>query len=105
MTRVLGDAGSRKRRTRIAIGIAGVAVLAVVLSVGLATATAGKSSFKAKHAPPYTFVVSNNFLGNDWRPQVEKLATLTSKLAPFKGKVNVKIVNSQTTNQAQIADL
>jgi ribose transport system substrate-binding protein len=73
--------------------------------VGLATATAGKSSFKAKHSPPYTFVVSNNFLGNDWRPQVEKLATLTSKLAPFKGKVSVKIVNSQSTNQAQIADL
>jgi ribose transport system substrate-binding protein len=106
MSRGLGETVSRKRRTRIAIGIAGVLVLAAALSVSLvATASAGKSSFKAKHAPPYTFVVSNNFLGNDWRPQVEKLAVLTSKLAPFKGKVNVKIVNSQSTNQAQIADL
>ena len=42
----------------------------------------------------------------------ERLATtgaeagrLTAKLAPFKGKVNVKIVNSQSTKQAQIADL
>ena len=71
----------------------------------IGSASAGTSSTKAKHGPPYTFVVSNNFLGNDWRPQVEKLAQLTAKLPPFTGKVNVKIVNSQCTNQAQIADL
>ncbi len=101
----LHQAGLRKR-SRLVIGLAVVGALAAALAVGLTTgASAGKSSFKATHAPPYTFVVSNNFLGNDWRPQVEKLATLTSKLAPFKGKVNVKIVNSQSTNQAQIADL
>jgi ribose transport system substrate-binding protein len=99
------QAGLRKH-TRLLIGLVVVGALAAALAVGLATsASAGKSSFKAKHGPPYTFVVSNNFLGNDWRPQVEKLATLTSKLPPFKGKVNVKIVNSQSTNQAQIADL
>jgi len=94
------------KHTRLVIGLAVAGALAAALAVGLTTAaSAGKSSFKAKHGPPYTFVVSNNFLGNDWRPQVEKLATLTSKLAPFKGKVSVKIVNSQSTNQAQIADL
>jgi len=101
----LHQAGMRKH-TRLVIGLAVVGALAAALAVSLTTAaSAGKSSFKATHGPPYTFVVSNNFLGNDWRPQVEKLATLTSKLPPFKGKVNVKIVNSQTTNQAQIADL
>jgi len=101
----LHQAGMRKH-TRLVIGLAVVGALAAALAVSLTTAaSAGKSAFKATHGPPYTFVVSNNFLGNDWRPQVEKLATLTSKLAPFKGKVNVKIVNSQTTNQAQIADL
>jgi len=50
-------------------------------------------------------VLSNNFLGNDWRPQVERLATLTANIAPFKGKVSMKIVNSADTNQAQISDL
>jgi ribose transport system substrate-binding protein len=49
--------------------------------------------------------VSNNFLGNDWRVQVEKLAELTAALEPFKGRVNVKIVNSQNTVQAQVSDL
>jgi len=53
----------------------------------------------------YNFVVSNNFLGNDWRVQVEKLAQLTADLPPFKGRVNVKIVNSQNTVQAQLSDL
>jgi ribose transport system substrate-binding protein len=99
------QAGPRKHR-RLVIGLAVAGALATALAVSLTTvASAGKSGFKAKHGPPYTFVVSNNFLGNDWRPQVEKLATLTSKLPPFAGKVNVKIVNSGATNQAQIADL
>jgi ribose transport system substrate-binding protein len=106
MRRVPGSASSGKSRTRIVVAGAGVMAVAVALCVSfIGSAAAGTSSTKAKHAPPYTFVVSNNFLGNDWRPQVEKLATLTSKLPPFAGKVNVKIVNSGATNQAQIADL
>ena len=88
------------------VASAGVMAVAVAVCVSfIGSAAAGTSSMKAKHGPPYTFVVSNNFLGNDWRPQVEKLAQLTAKLPPFKGKVNVKIVNSGATNQAQIADL
>jgi len=53
----------------------------------------------------YTFVVSNNFLGNDYRPQLLKLAQLTANQPPFKGKVTVKIVESQPTTAAQLADL
>jgi len=90
-------------------GVAGIGItlaLATVLTAALTTgASAGKSSKVAAHAEPYTFVLSNNFLGNDWRPQVEKLAQLTANIAPFKGKVSMKIVNSQNTNQAQISDL
>ena len=96
MSGVPVNASSRKRRTRIAVASVGAAAVAVALCVSfIGSASAGTSSTKAKKEPPYTFVVSNNFLGNDWRPQVEKLATLTSKLPPFKGKVNVKIVNSR----------
>ncbi len=106
MSSVPGNASSGKRRTRIVVASAGVMAVAAALCVSfIGSAAAGTSSTKAKHGPPYTFVVSNNFLGNDWRPQVEKLAQLTAKLPPFAGKVNVKIVNSGSTNQAQIADL
>ena len=83
------------------------AALVLALAVGItlvATATAGPAK-RAAGGGPYTFVLSNNFLGNDWRPQVERLAQLTANLPPFKGNVKLKIVNSQSTNQAQIADL
>src|SRR4051794_34035292 len=50
------------------------------------------SSGSGKH---YTFVVSNNFLGNDYRPELLKEASLTANDPPFAGKVTVKIVESQ----------
>lgn len=106
MTEGVRRASSRKRGIRRLFGVVAVLGGVAVLGIGLASsASGGKNSYRASHAPPYTFVVSNNFLGNDWRPQVEKLAQLTAELPPFAGKVNVKIVNSQSTNQAQIADL
>jgi ribose transport system substrate-binding protein len=86
-------------------GRAAVGMLIAVVGVLVATSASAAKSYRATHAPPYTFVLSNNFLGNDWRPQVEKLAQLTVKLPPFAGKVNLKIVNSSNTNQAQIGDL
>jgi ribose transport system substrate-binding protein len=96
--------GWRNRKVAgLGISLALAAILTAALTGG---ASASKSAKTAAHAgPPYTFVLSNNFLGNDWRPQVEKLAQLTADVAPFKGQVNMKIVNSQDTNQAQISDL
>jgi len=94
----------RKRRHMV-VGVPVVVAIAIAMSVAFTGGASAGKSLRAAHNPPYTFVVSNNFLGNDWRPQVEKLAQLTAKLAPFAGKVNMKIVNSQSTNQAQIADL
>ncbi len=105
MTAVLRRAGPRRNRARTLIGLALAMTLGGVLTAALSSAASAGKSYAAAHKPPYTFVVSNNFLGNDWRPQVEKLAQLTAKLPPFAGKVNMKIVNSQSTNQAQIADL
>jgi len=84
-----------------------LAVLAgLVLAINsLASTNATKSSGYAKAKSHYTFVVSNNFLGNDYRPQLLRLAKLTANLAPFKGKVTVKVVESQPTTAAQLADL
>jgi ribose transport system substrate-binding protein len=93
-------------RTRRAAGLGVALALGVVMTAVL---TGGASATKASRATartgPYTFVLSNNFLGNDWRPQVERLAQLTANIAPFKGNVSMKIVNSADTNQAQISDL
>jgi len=72
-----------------------VSLLAIGLVLGLAISASGKPAVQARGTAQagqetYDFVVSNNFVGNDWRPQVQRLAVLTSKLAPFKGKVNIR---------------
>jgi ribose transport system substrate-binding protein len=99
------------RRTRLTRGKLGL-LLAVAALVGLALAAvalAGSGSSEgssyASQKSHYTFVVSNNFLGNDYRPQLLRLATLTASQPYFKGKVTVKIVESQPTTAAQLADL
>jgi len=85
------------------VGLAGVAAAAAAAVVGVSsTASASRAAAKS---PPYTIVLSNNFLGNDWRPQVERLATLTANTPAYKNLVKLKVVNSQNTNQAQLADL
>ena len=93
-------------RTRRVVSLGVTLALGALLTAALTSgASASKSAKTAARSGPYTFVVSNNFLGNDWRPQVERLAQLTANIPPFKGKVNVKIVNSADTNEAQISDL
>jgi ribose transport system substrate-binding protein len=53
----------------------------------------------------YKVVLSNNFLGNDFRPQMIRLAELTAKQPPFAGKIELEVVNSEPTTQAQVASL
>ncbi|MDW5596937.1 substrate-binding domain-containing protein [Conexibacter stalactiti] len=50
-------------------------------------------------------VISNNFLGNDFRPQMLKLAELTARLPPFADTVELEVVNAENTTQAQVASL
>lgn len=80
------------------------AIKIAACGLGLYAAMAG-ASLAQDAGKTYNFVVSNNFLGNDWRQQVTRLAELTAQQPPFKGRVNVKVVNSQNTVQAQVSDL
>jgi ribose transport system substrate-binding protein len=96
---------SRWRNRRVlGLGVA-LVLTAVLTSVLVSGASASKASKATARSGTFTFVLSNNFLGNDWRPQVERLAQLTANIPPFKGKVTMKIVNSADTNEAQISDL
>lgn len=96
--------GSCMKRTRRTAGVMAVMATIAAITAGCGS-TQGSSAQSSPHKSSYTVVLSNNFLGNDWRPQVERLAQLTAKTAPFGGVVHLKIVNSQSTDQAQIADL
>ena len=54
---------------------------------------------------PYTMYLSNNYVGNDWRIQMQKEAEVAQNLAPFKGKVKVTVTDAPNTVPGQISSL
>lgn len=80
-----------------------LAALAIASAAVLGTAIAADPSVTAK--PPYKIYLSNNYIDNDWRVQMVRTAEVAAGLPPLQGKVELKVVNSQSTVQAQINDL
>ena len=74
---------------------AGVATL-LLGSMGHSAIAAGKT---------YTIYLSNNFVGNDWRQQMERVAKVSVEKGPLVGRVDLKIENVDNTVQAQITSL
>ena len=56
-------------------------------------------------AQPYVIYLSNNFVGNDWRQQMERVAKVAADKDPLKGKVELHIENAEGTVEAQINSL
>jgi ribose transport system substrate-binding protein len=82
-----------------------ITLIAVAVSVAGYSSTSSASSASSASSKVYKVVLSNNFLGNDFRPEMERVARLTAALAPFKAHMTLQIVNSQSTAQAQVASL
>ncbi len=78
-----------------------LALAAMVASVS-ATSFASQASAEDK---TYKIYLSNNFVGNDWRQQMERVADVSVKKGPLKGRVDLKIENAEGTVQAQINSL
>ena len=74
------------------------ALAAVIASMGAGPAI-------AQDKKPYVIYLSNNFVGNDWRQQMERVATVAAGKAPLAGRVDLKIENAEGTVQAQISSL
>jgi ribose transport system substrate-binding protein len=89
----------------VALGVLAMVAAGCGDSGGGAKGGAEAGASAATKKDHYTFVVSNNFLGNDYRPELLRVAELTAKLPPFKDRVTLKIVQSQPTAAAQLADL
>jgi ribose transport system substrate-binding protein len=79
---------------------------ALALTAAAALRTSGSAAKpQAKAATKYTIYLSNNFLGNDWRQQMERVAKVSVSKGPLAGRVDLKIENVETTVQAQINSL
>jgi ribose transport system substrate-binding protein len=83
------------------------ALLAGALLAGTVALVANaRSTASSEHAAKkYTIYLSNNFLGNDWRQQMERVATVSAEKGPLAGRVDLKIENVENTVQAQINSL
>jgi len=91
---------------RIFAGAIPVAVAATAMVATLVGGTIGAASGASNsNSKPYTIYLSNNYLGNTWRIQMEKSAEEAAKIAPLKGKVTLDVVNAAGTVPAQIASL
>jgi ribose transport system substrate-binding protein len=84
---------------RLVGALATAALLAGVFALAASAAHTGA------HAKKYTIYLSNNFLGNDWRQQMERVAKVSVSKGPLTGRVDLKIENVENTVQAQINSL
>jgi ribose transport system substrate-binding protein len=102
-----GVAQERRRMNRLFLGgktkmkrmNACIALAAMTLS----TAALAPPAFA--EGKTYKIFLSNNFVGNDWRQQMLRIADAAVAKPPLKGRVDLKVENVETTTQAQINSL
>ena len=77
------------------------------LTVGLAAAIQGATPAPAaaQDKQPYVIYLSNNFVGNDWRQQMQRVAEVSVNKGPLEGRVDLRIEVAEGTVQAQINSL
>jgi ribose transport system substrate-binding protein len=76
------------------------AVLALAVTASPAAITVSQAADQ-----PYVIYLSNNFVGNDWRQQMERVAQVAAGKEPLKGRVELHIENAEGTVQGQINSL
>src|SRR5436190_1538681 len=70
-----------------------------------ASLVAGTGDRSAAADKKYTIYLSNNFVGNDWRQQMERVAEVSVNKGPLAGRVDLKIENVENKVEAQINSL
>jgi ribose transport system substrate-binding protein len=91
-----GDAMARPNRLTISI-IAGVGILVILAIVLIAVLVArpGTSSTQGTdHQPPYTIALSNSYIGNTWRVEMENEFKAACAMEPYKTLVRCSIYNA-----------
>lgn len=72
----------------------------------LTAATTSVVMAKARHSSPkWKIALSNSFMGNDWRQEMQNVALVVSKEPPFNKLVSFKIFDTENTVQAQSASI
>lgn len=85
------------------LGKKGTSVLVAALAATSIAAAVAPAQAEAKKS--YVIYLSNNFVGNDWRQQMERVATVSVSKGPLKDRVDLHVENVENTVQAQINSL
>lgn len=95
-----------RRVTRaVAVVVALSAALALAATAAFGRQEGNAAPQRTAQGKQYTIYLSNNFLGNDWRQQMERVAKVAVTKKPLAGRVDLHIENVETTVQAQINSL
>ena len=82
-----------------------VAVTALAIAACGSSDDGGGSSTTAGDGERWKLVLSNNYMGNEWRPQMVNIAEFVADSPRYKDKVDLEIQLSDTTPTAQISSL
>jgi ribose transport system substrate-binding protein len=63
--------------------------------------TTKETAAETEMKEPYKIALSNSFMGNDWRQEMQWVTELVAQKSPFKEKVTLRIVNVENTPEAQ----
>jgi ribose transport system substrate-binding protein len=97
------------RRPHAALAAAALAALALSAcgssSSSDSSTSGGGSASAGGGKDAYDVYLSNSFLGNDWRQQMEHTAEAAATVAPLAGRVKLTIVNTDNDPTKQIQSL
>ena len=74
--------------------LAPVIVAALLATITLAAASGASSRSHATHADKLKIALSNSFIGNKWRIEMENLFKAACKMPPYKQQVDCSVFNS-----------
>jgi ribose transport system substrate-binding protein len=74
--------------------IAPIAVALVAATVAITAASAASNRTHSTHAPKLRIALSNSFIGNTWRLEMENTFKAACKMQPFKSEVSCSVFNS-----------
>src|ERR1051326_4286318 len=76
------------------IGVAGTVLIAVALAGTAITGAFAETSKTAAPAKKWRIALSNSFIGNKWRIEMENLFKAACKMPPYNEQVDCSVYNS-----------
>lgn len=85
----------------VSVLISVVMCIGLLVGCGSSNGSSSDSSKSSDSEGKYKIAVSNAYMGNDWRQLMIKCLEVAATKEPYKNKVDLKVVNSENSAEAQ----